>query len=86
MTDREILMQKIATVDFAITDIHLFLNTHPHNLEMLARLNDYRRKSEDLRMEYEEKFGPITISDTEKNSWKWISAPWPWDIDKKEDC
>lgn len=85
MTEREILMDKIATIDFAIVDLHLFLDTHPNNMEILKKLNDYEKKSEELHNEYEEKFDPISSSNTNGNSWQWISAPWPWDKVESED-
>ena len=31
MTEREILIRKLATAEFAATDLELFLNTHPNN-------------------------------------------------------
>lgn len=36
-------------------------------------------KSNALRKEYEEKFGPIQAKRDNANRWAWISNPWPWD-------
>lgn len=87
MTDREILMRKIATVDFAITDLQIFLNTHPDNTEILDKLALYREKSDKLKKQYEQQFGLITPSqNNNQNQWDWISSPWPWENHlKKED-
>lgn len=37
MTEREILMRKIATNDFALVDLHLFLDTHPNNRQIAEK-------------------------------------------------
>ena len=83
MTQREILMRKIATNDFALVDLHLFLDTHPNNRHIAEKIREYEIKSSILRKEFESKYGPLTPRDGNGNRWAWISAPWPWEI--KED-
>ncbi len=85
MTEREILMKKIATSDFALVDLHLFLDTHPNSRAIAEKIRDYEMKSRALRKEYEEKYGPITPRDENGNRWAWIAGPWPWEI-KEEKC
>lgn len=86
MTEREILMQKIATLDFALVDMHLFLDTHPNNLAIAKKITEYEAKSSALKDEYEHRFGPLTTSGENGNRWAWISNPWPWDSSFEEDC
>lgn len=86
MNEREILMRKIATNDFALVDLHLFLDTHPNNLNIARKIEEYQMKSRELRKEYEERFGPLSPSGNEGNRWAWISNPWPWDSSIKEEC
>lgn len=81
MSDRERLMRRIAAIDFAIVELHLFLDTHPNDVEVKNKLNDYTRKSDELRNEFEEKYGPIQPNSTDMNRFAWISNPWPWDIE-----
>lgn len=83
MNDRERLMKRIAAIDFAIVELHLFLDTHPYDAEIKQKFDDYTMKSDALRAEYEEKYGPIQPNTMDTNRWAWISGPWPWDI--KED-
>ncbi|MBQ7521523.1 MAG: spore coat protein CotJB [Clostridia bacterium] len=87
MTSREILLRKIATVDFAITDLQIFLNTHPNNTDILDKLALYQDKSDKLKKQFEQQFGPLTPSqNVDHNQWDWISSPWPWENHlKKED-
>ena len=79
MTEREILIRKLAIAEFAATDLELFLNTHPNNFEILEKANEYREKAEQLRKEYEKKFGPLTSDADSTRKWQWINAPWPWE-------
>ena len=79
MTEREMLMRKIAANDFAVVDLHLYLDTHPNNKQIAQKLDEYAAKSNMLKKEYEERFGPITPGEQGGNRWAWIANPWPWD-------
>ena len=39
MTDREMMLRQIATVDFAIVELNLYLDTHPSDQEVNSKLN-----------------------------------------------
>ena len=83
MTEREILLKKLATYSFASIDLHLYLDTHPNDTATAKKLQEYRTLTDELRNEFEERFGPLTISEENGNRWAWIQGPWPWDV--KED-
>ncbi len=85
MTERTKLMQKIASYDFAIVELNLYLDTHPNDSAAKRRLSDSEHKSRELRHEYEEKYGPIVFRDSSDNRMKWIKNPWPWDLCEEED-
>ncbi len=80
MSERRKLMQKIATYDFAVVELNLYLDTHPQDRTALKKLSDYETMSRELREEYEEKYGPIIFRDSPENRMKWIKNPWPWDL------
>ena len=86
MTEREMLMRKIAANDFAVVDLHLYLDTHPNNKQIAQKLDEYAAKSNMLKKEYEERFGPITPGEQGGNRWAWIANPWPWDKAGEEKC
>ncbi|HIR03141.1 MAG: spore coat protein CotJB [Acutalibacteraceae bacterium] len=86
MTEREMLMRKIAANDFAVVDLHLYLDTHPNNKQIAQKLDEYAAKSNMLKKEYEERFGPITPGEQGGNRWAWIANPWPWDKAGEENC
>lgn len=79
MTEREILLRRISTLDFAIVELNLYLDTHPYDEETTEKLSHYKHKSKILKKEFTEKFGPLSSRSQEKNRWAWISNPWPWD-------
>jgi spore coat protein JB len=79
MTEREIMIKKLSSYQFAAADMKLYLDTHPNDSETIKKMNEYKEKSESLRETYESKYGPLTTNDTMKNKWKWINSPWPWE-------
>lgn len=84
MNDRQKLMKQIASLDFAIIELHIFLNTHPDDVVATQKMDEYIEESNKLRAEYEEKYGPIQATDINSNQWAWISNPWPWDNEEEE--
>lgn len=79
MTEQENLMRRLQIQDFVITDINLYLDTHPTDQTAL----DYYKKYRDLRNQtliaYIKQFGPITPEDVYADSWTWVESPWPWE-------
>ncbi len=76
--ERERLLRRLSSYDFAVTELHIYLDTHPDDTSASKALADYENKGRQLREEYEEKFGPLTPMET-GNRWAWIADPWPWD-------
>ena len=76
------LKHSIKAMDFAILEIELFLDTHPHDKRALKVREQYRAKRCELIDLYEQSFGPyvVTTDDVDDVShWTWIDDPWPWD-------
>lgn len=71
------LLIRLSSMNFAMLEMRLFLDTHPDDKEALAMLKKYREKYDVLKKEYEEQFGPLTLNGM--NSDEWICDPWPWD-------
>ena len=82
VTEREMLLKKISTYQFAALDLQLFLDTHPGDSKMIEKMEEYRNAARPLIKEYEEKFGPLTKSTTSSNNWLWIKSPWPWESEE----
>jgi len=79
MNNRTKLLEKISKLDFAIIELHLYLDTHPYDSAAENKLNEYRLESQNLTREYVSRFGPISAKDKNANGWDWIANPWPWD-------
>lgn len=79
MTERQILLRKIATYSFALIDLNLYLNTHPNDKQTLEKISEFQDKLRPLYQEFENKYGPLTLKGERENHWAWVKNPWPWD-------
>lgn len=79
--EQERLMLLAQMYGFAAHDLHLYLDVNPNDQDMIRLFNEYMDESKKAKMEYESKFGPISISSESLNTypWAWVSEPWPWD-------
>lgn len=82
MNQREKLLRNISSVQFALWELHLYLNTHPTDLEALAMHEQYEMKLMKLRREFEENYEPLTPMTGEGVDW--LKNPWPWDVEGDE--
>lgn len=85
MTERDRYLRRIATMNFAMVEFNLYLDTHPADTAINDKLKEYTKKYDALVKEFEEKFGPLTMPDNEQNRWAWISSPWPWDTGEEDE-
>lgn len=68
---------------FVVTELGLYLDTHPEDQEAFALFQRYTKLEERARSEYEAKYGPVTQSSTaEQKRYNWILSPWPWEVEK----
>ena len=75
---REELMQKVQSYEFAINELALYLDTHPEDEKALNLHRRYCNEVKDLKDKYQKVYGPLTIN-VPCNKWKWIDEPWPWE-------
>mgnify|MGYP003306845948 CR=1 FL=1 len=80
MNERNMLMSKIKKYDFALKELNLYLDTHPHCQRALAMFRKYRDLKKACEAEYTEKYGPIIPEQNNSDThWTWIDDPWPWE-------
>ena len=75
------MLREITAIDFAVTDIKLYLNTHPNDADAIKLYNSLVEKRLAMLDSYQSMFGPL-IAETYSGSgetWDWIDNPWPWD-------
>ncbi len=77
---RKELLDWINIVSFAVDDVKLFLDTHPHNTDALEYFDEFQKQRMQALKEYAKYYGPLTIDTTctPAESWAWINEPWPW--------
>ena len=74
------LFMAINQFGFAISDITLYLDTHPKDQDALEYFHQMNRMYNRAVSEYENKFGPMTqTGEANKNYWQWSTSPWPWE-------
>ncbi len=76
--NKEELLLKIYELDFAITDISLYLDIHnDHKIYEIFKnyVKEYNKKVE----EYEKNYGPLNLNYSNYTNYKWLENPWPWD-------
>lgn len=78
--EKEALFLELSRYAFAAHELNLYLDLHPEDVTMLALFNDYRTRAKQLMMEYEKKYGPLTVSSEDlSNSFSWEKDKWPWE-------
>lgn len=76
------LMQYINEVSFAVDDILLYLDTHPHDENALCFYHENVAKRIAAMNYYSTQYGPLTVDlahDNSSRSWEWVEQPWPWE-------
>lgn len=80
MTNKEIMLKKLSAVQFALWEMHLYLDTHPWDLATLEKHDKMMQKYSVMKNEYEEKFCGLTAKTAQ--GFEWLKGPWPWEIEE----
>lgn len=81
-TVRMQMLIDIMALEFTAVELNLFLDTHPGERRALDAYNATVEQLDELKREYEARFGPLTnfgYSDSDY-PWRWVEEPWPWQI------
>ena len=75
------MLTMIDALCFAMIDLNLYLDVYPNDRKMIDLYNQYRMQNEEMKMQYEKKYGPLTINSAALKNypWTWDNAPWPWE-------
>lgn len=79
--NRQQLMQWLNEVSFAVTEIALYLDTHPDDAEALAFFNHYNEERKKALALYSSNYAPLTLDLVQQDDdrWVWATEPWPWE-------
>ena len=75
---REEMMERIKCLNFAITELGLYLDTHPEDEKALCLHRKYTKEYREVTDKYQKVYGPLTIKFPCKK-WRWLEEPWPWE-------
>lgn len=77
------LMNLINELSFAVTDLNLFLDTHPNDEEALKTFTILAATLKSYKHDYAQKFGTLYATDSsDKTPFEWVGADnkWPWQM------
>ena len=81
MCERNRLLRNLQMIDFALTEVNLFLDSHPNCPEALSYFRKYRDMREVAVADYEANVGPLTANGSKaEETWEWVCTPWPWEL------
>lgn len=81
------LLCHISEVSFAVDDILLYLDTHPHDQEALKYAHEMVSMRNNAMAVYARRFGPLTIdtiNERDCDCWEWAMQPWPWETPMRQ--
>lgn len=74
------MLRWIDEVSFAVTDVLLYLDTHPDDVEAINYFNHYNAEREKALALYASQYTPLVLNNVEDcNHWYWVTDPWPWE-------
>ena len=76
--EKEEMLEKIKSLNFAIIELSLYLNTHPEDERALCLHRRYTKELKELKDKYQKVYGPLSIY-FPCNKWRWLEEPWPWE-------
>lgn len=72
----------LQAVNFAITELGLYLDTHSDDEEAVQLFNQYVEQYEMLRQQAEQSGMALTQMEAAAGgSYTWLQEPWPWDME-----
>ena len=84
MNEQSRLRRRISSIQFAMWELHLYLDSHPYCAEAAKKLAEYREQYRKLKTDYEDQYGPLNETYRDTSRWAWISDPWPWETEANE--
>lgn len=79
--DKKQMLQTISELDFSLTDLNLYLDTHPSDKEALELFKKLAATLNSYVFDYEKSFGPLCArANTDTRYFMWVSddIKWPW--------
>ena len=78
------LLSQLQTVNLAVQELALYLDTHRDDREALELYRSYQEMYTKLRKMYETEFGPLNHMHAQEGTYRWLDDPWPWNYERNE--
>lgn len=78
-TERELLLDKIYKLCFALNDLNLYLDIHTDDQTAYNLFKKYAENYNKLVADYESKYQVLNLSHDTYGKYTWINNPWPWE-------
>ena len=73
-------MTELMAIDFVAHELALYLDTHADDKEAFDMYQTFLALNEEAHSRYVQQCGPICRRDMlGKNSYTWLTGPWPWE-------
>lgn len=81
MAERNRLLTDINVLDFTLTELREYLDTHPFDTDAIQYFHRYAHMLHRATKEYTAKFGPIVqeMPGNNMQEWEWATGPMPWE-------
>ena len=71
---------ELQALNFVLTELGLYLDTHPEDKEAFDLFREYGRLAREGRRRYEAMYGPLTQqAAASQDQYTWLNDPWPWE-------
>jgi len=78
------LLGEIQGLGLALTDLHLYLDTHPHDRDVVRIFEEYSYQLAAHKKRYAAEYGPLTLADAvQDGTYSWLQDPWPWEYQER---
>ena len=79
-------LHRLQALSFAISELGLYLDTHPTDQDAIELFNQYTEMYEDAMQKYEQEHGPLTqMQAGASGTYTWVKGPWPWDYNANKE-
>lgn len=70
----------LQAMNFAVSELGLYLDTHPDDEDATALFNQYVERYADALQQYEQQYGSTTqFGAALTGRYEWLHDPWPWE-------
>ena len=76
------MLHQIQALNFATSELGLYLDTHPGDQDALDLFNQYVEMYEEAMQKYEQMHGPtFQMNAGIGGKYQWVDGPWPWEYE-----